>query len=88
MMIDICPACEKKSLCDLTPSHAYNNFIWHSCIIKQSVVAGMFFKRPHVASYVCDICRNRKEERHYRTINGVHICWNCYGIKGGSIPDN
>lgn len=78
MMMDVCPSCPSKLLCDSTHPHPYDNVIWHGCVYKIGEVSKMFAPRPKPSFYRCDICRSVSETLHYQTINGVHVCYDCY----------
>jgi hypothetical protein len=38
ILVNYCPYCDKKHLCDAKLPHPYNNSIWHSCIHKKRIV--------------------------------------------------
>ncbi len=42
MLMDICPSCDLKYMCDNMPPHPNDNEVWHSCPIKNERVSRLF----------------------------------------------
>ena len=43
-LMDYCPSCDMRYMCDHWPPHPYDNKIWHSCPLKNAI-ADRYFKK-------------------------------------------
>jgi hypothetical protein len=83
ILMNICPRCDLKYMCDNMPPHPYNNEIWHSCEHKNRIAKRLLsaeIKNNYSPEHRCDKCNTVTLVKYGRWVRdtGMWICYNCY----------